>query len=133
MSGPMLLSHTGVKTVSAGLISACIDRYYFKDENMKHNAIYGISTGIGILMGSVIGSQVPDILPPSAYYNGKTIAQRSFELIFGACASYAAIQMTGSNYNSGEIHKRLGMLLLTDIGSEYFAHYLTGIQLSYFQ
>jgi len=96
---------------------------------MTNNAYFGASVGAGILVGSMIGSTVPSIMQDTAYYNDKTIAQRSFEIIGGTSTSYALIQMTTPNY--GDFYKRIGIVVATDFISEYLTDYIIGNQLSY--
>ena len=104
----MLTNATFIKGASSVIIAGVLDR---------------------TVLGNMIGSTVPSIMQDTAYYNGKTIAQRSFEVIGGTGASYALIKMTTPNY--GDFYKRIGVVVATDFISEYLTDYIIGNQLSY--
>jgi len=125
----MFTNATFIKGASSVIIAGVLDRTVLGITDMTSNAYFGASVGAGILVGNMIGSTVPSIMQDTAYYNGKTIAQRSFEVIGGTGASYALIKMTTPNY--GDFYKRIGVVVATDFISEYLTDYLIGNQLSY--
>ena len=125
----MITNATFIKGASSAIIAGVLDRTVLGINNMTNNAYFGASVGAGILVGNMIGSTVPSIMQDTAYYNGKTIAQRSFEVIGGTGLSYALIQMTTPNY--GDFYKRTRVVVATDYISEYITDYLIGNQLSY--
>ena len=131
--GSILTSHLGVKVISSVLLAGAIDRFYFNELDMKHNAIWALSVSGGIAVGSMIGSTIPDMLPKSTFYNGKTIAQRSFELLFSSASAYGAFKISGSDYNPSEMGKRLGSILVVDFLSEYAGDYFLSQPLAYLQ
>ena len=132
-SDSSIQNHTSVKVFSAFVISTAVDKYIFNETELKHNLTYGASTAGGIFIGSMLGSYLPDILPKSTFYSGKTIGQRAFEIIFGSGVSYAVFQMSGMNYNNADMSKRLALLVATDAASDYIGDYFTGVPLSYLE
>lgn len=122
-----------IKGVSSAIIATAIDKYYFEQNNTTHNLVFGASTAFGIVIGSAIGSQIPSsVIEDTAFYNGKTIAQRSFELIFGAGVSYGAFAYSKYNYSPSDMQLRVAAVLATDFCSEYITDYMTGNPLAYF-
>ena len=130
--GSILISHTGLKVISAVLIAAAIDKYYFNELEMKHNLVFAVSTAAGIGLGSIIGEQLPN-MTSNQYINGKTVVQRSFELVFGAGAGYAGFSLSGLNYNQTEMSKRLISVLITDVAAEYASDFLSSEKLSFLE
>ena len=126
----MLNSPAFIKGVSSVVIASLADKFVLGIQDNMDNAKFGASVGAGIVIGSMIGSQFPSAFEDTEYYNGKTIAQRSFEVIFGTGASYALIYASGSN-NYGDFYKRVGVVVATDFISEYVCDYFIGNQLSY--
>ena len=121
-----------IKFVSATIIASAIDRFYFQfEQNTQHNLIFGISTGAGIALGSLIGNQIPSVIQDTTFYNGKTIAQRSFELIFGSVVSYGSFAYSGYNYTPSDMYARIGAVVATDFASEYITDYMSGNPLGY--
>ena len=134
MSGEsgMLTSHTGMKVISAVLIAGLIDKYYFNELEMKHNLVFAVSTAAGIGLGSIIGAQVPN-MTSSQYINGKTVVQRSLELVFGAGVGYAGFRISNLDYNPSEMSKRILSVLITNVAAEYASDYLSSEKLSYLE
>ena len=125
----MLNSPTFIKGVSSVVIASIADKYVLNVQNSMDNVKFGAAVGAGIAIGNMIGSQVPSVIQDTEYYNGKTIAQRSFEVIFGTAASYALIYATNNQY--GDFYSRVGVVVATDFVSEYITDFFIGNQLSF--
>ena len=125
----MLNSPTFIKGVSSVVIASIADKYVLGIDNSMENVKFGAAVGAGIAIGNMIGSQVPSVIQDTEYYNGKTIAQRSFEVIFGTAASYALIYATNNQY--GDFYSRVGVVVATDFVSEYITDFFIGNQLSF--
>jgi hypothetical protein len=130
--GSLLLNPLTIKGISSFIIASAVDKYIFGETDMKHNLVFGASTSAGIVVGSIIGAQIPSVIEDSTFFNGKTVMQRSFELAFGAGASYGAFAYSGFNYTPSDSYKRFGAVLATDFISEYCADFMTSQPLQYF-
>jgi len=123
-----------VKGLSAFTISYAIDNLYFKNNNMNENLMYSSSVAAGILLGQMVGEQVPGFIPDQAgMYNGKTITSRIFELTSGVSSAYVLNKFVMKNDFSGNMMEKIGMIALTDFLSEYLTDYINGNSLAYFQ
>ena len=128
----MLNSPTFIKGVSSVVIASLADRFVLNVDNSMENVKFGAAVGAGIAIGNMIGSQVPSVIQDTEYYNGKTIAQRSFEIICGTASSYALMYASKSNsLNYGDFYSRVGVVVATDFVSEYITDYYIGNQLSF--
>jgi hypothetical protein len=128
----MLNSPTFIKGVSSVVIASIADKFVLGIDNNMENVKFGAAVGAGIAIGNMIGSQVPSVIQDTEYYNGKTIAQRSFEVIFGTAGSYALMYASKSNsLNYGDFYTRFGVVVATDFVSEYITDYYIGNQLSF--
>ena len=66
-----------IKSASAIVIAGVLDRFICGEQDMMQNAYFGVSTGLGISLGSYISSMVPAILPDSAgLYTGSALPSR---------------------------------------------------------
>jgi hypothetical protein len=126
----MLQSPFLIKAVSSAVIAGTFDRFVLGIDDTKQNAIFGGSVAAGIVVGSMIGYQVPSIISDTTYYNGKTIAQRSFEVIFGVGTSYA-LYVSTNEVHYDDLYKRVGVVVATDFIAEYITDYFIGNPLSY--
>ena len=120
-----------IKGVASAILAGAIDKFYFKEQNMTHNASFALSTALGITIGSAIGKTIPSVIEDSTFYNGKTIAQRSSEVLFGSAISYGAFMYSGFNYTPSDYIERVGAVLVVDFASEYCVDYMTGEALQY--
>jgi hypothetical protein len=126
----LMQSPAFIKGVSSVVIATALDKYFLGVGDLQSNLMFGASVGAGITVGSMIGEQFPSAIADTTYYNGKTIAQRSFELIFGAGTAYGVFTASGRDVY-GDVYKRIGVVVATDFISEYVTDYIVGNQLSY--
>ena len=132
-SNNFFTSHIGVKGASAFAISFAIDNLFFKNSDLKQNAMFASATTIGIIGGGLIGSKIPEFLPDSqGLYNGKLLSQRIIELTTGVTTSYCVNKFILNNdYDSTMWMEKLIAIGATDFAAEYAADYITGSALGY--
>jgi Na+/H+ antiporter NhaA len=124
-----------IRPAFAFLYSAVLDRVFLKNEDLTSNLTFGISVGTGTLLGGLVGSSlVSSITTDTEIYSfsGKTVFQRVLETSVATGTSYGANRYVFSNdYSNFFDLKRLGVIALSQVLSEYSTDYMLGVQLSY--
>jgi hypothetical protein len=64
-----------IKTGIASLAGAVLDRFVCGEQDYMQNVYFGLSTGVGVGVGSYISSLTPAFLPndPNGLYTGKGV------------------------------------------------------------
>lgn len=130
-----------VKSFVSIPIAFLLDKYALGNESMNHNLIFGVSSGIGIYVGNMVGSLLPDI--PSlddtantpAYYTSQGIFQRTAEIGGSSVVSYYLskyMMNAPEGFQGDQMYKKLAVIGVTDIASEYFSQYWCGNPLQAF-
>ena len=134
----VVYSHAFIKGVSAFTYAAVIDNYLFyggafNPDVTARNLRFGIAVAGGITSGSYIApfvsSQVS--IPDTLLFSGKTLETRMIEVTLGAVTAQALNGFILSGAQAGNLMSRVGVILLTDILSEYTADFFHSSPLSY--
>ena len=130
LSNPLVL-----KGASSFAYSFLFDKFLFKNEDMKQNAIFSAATTGGLLLGQVLGNSLPPmgILPDQqGLYTGKLLSQRVIEVSVGVTSGYLINSYVFANdYDRSAWMKKVGTILLVDVLSEYTVDYVLGNNLGY--
>ena len=123
-----------IKGVSSFGYSFLLDKFLFKNEDMKQNAIFSAATSTGLLVGQALGANIPAILPDQqGLYQGKLVSQRVVEVSVGATTGYLLNSYVFANdYDRSSWMKKVGAIILVDVLSEYTVDYVLGNNLGYF-
>ena len=116
-----------IKTGIAALAGAVLDRFVCGEQDMMQNVYFGLSTGVGVGVGSYISSLTPAFLPndPNGLYTGRGVMDRTFEIGGGVASTYIISKyLTKDNYNTS-ITTKLLVVVASDFIAEYAKDYLT--------
>lgn len=116
-----------IKTGVATLASAVLDRFVCGEQDYMQNAYFGVSTGLGVGIGTYISSLTPAFLPndPNGLYTGQGVMDRAFEIGGGVAGTYVISKyLTKDNYNTS-ITTKLLVVVASDFIAEYAKDYLT--------
>ena len=123
-----------IKGASAVVIAGVLDRFICGETDMMQNAYFGVSTGLGIGLGSYISSMIPAILPDSSgLYTGSALQSRVIEVGGGLAATYVVSKYMTKQNNNISLSSKVLVVLATDFISEYIADYATTQPLAYLQ
>lgn len=121
-----------VKIVSSSAIAFAIDKFLLKNPDIKHNASFAISTGVGIGLGSLLGSVLPDM--NMKFANGKAVMSRVAEVGLGAGTSwYVNKYIMGNSSWNDDAKKQILSIIATDLLGEYISDYMNNRPLSAFE
>jgi hypothetical protein len=115
----MVFPHEVRKPLSVGVISALIDRYYFRRQNMNSNLMYGFVVGLSEFLGDQVSKSY---IPPSDF---KSVETRGMELVTTLGGVYLLDKAMSSNIlNSRDAFPRIVSILGTDIVVEELGKYM---------
>ena len=120
-----------VATASGGLLH----RFIIGNNDIMQNVYFGASTGLGISVGSYLGSQTPDtsmIGDSEGLYKGKSLVTRALEIGVGSASTILISKYLTKQDNSSMISK-VGIVVLSDIISELASDYYAGLPIAYLQ
>lgn len=123
-----------VKGASAVAISVLLEKFVNGNNDYMSTAKFGLATSAGILAGQLVSSSIPSFIPSvKGVYDGKSLLERVVEIGAGAGSGHVFnTYLFKNDYNPSDMPKKLGLIALTDILSEYASDYVNGQPLSYF-
>jgi hypothetical protein len=130
------MNHSLIKPVAAGLTAVALDKYYMNEENMSKSLVFGALVGGGVLASELVAPHIVPDLPSlnSQIYNGKQLGLRITEVASASIGVFAINKYAVRNDNyRGEILKRMGVIVVSDVVAEYIADYLTNQPLSFLE
>ena len=132
-----LLSHSVIKSVSAGVIAAVLDNYIVEKGStnaysMARNISFGLVVGGGVALGDYIAPSLTNMIPipDTALFSGKTLEHRLLEVSLGAVTS-VGINRYIFRASAGTMAQQVGIAVLSDFLGEYIADYSKSSPLNY--
>jgi len=131
-------SHQFIKSVSAGVIAAGLDNYVNYEGNISNpniltrNLTFGAIVGGSIYASNYIAPSFTHMvpIPDTALFSGKTLEHRLVEVGL-ASGSSLLINKFALNVTNRSLLTQLGIIVLTDVVSEYIADYAKSKPLAY--
>ena len=118
-----------IKTGIASLAGAVLDRFVCGEQDMMQNVYFGLSTGVGVGVGSYISSLTPAFLPNdtsgSNLYTGKGVMDRTFEVGGGLASSFIISKYITKDNNNCPMTTKLLVVVASDFIAEYAKDFLT--------
>jgi hypothetical protein len=135
------------KPVVAGLVAGILDKVVMGQTDYMSSVKFASAVGLGTLLGDTIGVYVADSMGSTdqtgsntfsdgfAYtYSGTTIFQRAIEVSVGSATAYGINKFVLTNdwsNNPRDIAQRVGIVLASQVVSEYVMDYYKGRPVSY--
>ncbi len=123
------------KGASAVAITFALSKYWLGEQDLYNNLEISWGSVAGLIVGNYVGSYAWTIIGSSQIdgVNESTILERVIEIGAGTGAGYLVNRFVlgNSDWNASSVSRKLPVLALSDIGSEYVAEYLTSQPLSY--
>jgi hypothetical protein len=124
------------KSISAVGLTFALSKIWLKEENFYNNLEISTASVAGLLAGNYIGAYVGSAIGGSAQIDGAseaTILQRAIEIGSSAGVGYAVNRFLLNNrdYNATTMARKIGVLALADVGSEFITDFLLGQPLTY--
>ena len=130
-------SHQFIKSISAGVIAAGLDNYLNYNGTiasgvLTQNFSFGTLVGGSIYASNYIAPSLTHMvpIPDTALFSGKTLEHRLIEIGL-ASSSATIITKFGFNQPNTTVLSQVGIILLSDVVSEYIADYAKSKPLSY--
>ena len=122
-----------IKTGVAAVAAALLDRFVCGQSDMTQNAYFGLSTGVGVGVGSYIATLTPAMLPddPSGMYTGKGVMERGFEVLGGGAASFIVSKYLTKSSNNCSMTTKVMVILASDFIAEYAKDYILSEKLAF--
>ena len=116
-----LFSASLVKPIIAASTILLIDKFYFKNHNMKSNLYFAGSVGAGIFLSSSVGEMSRNLFPTNTSIGslGKNLEGRVVEVICGSGSVYAMNRFILKNeYKISDMIPRIIAIGVSDIIAE---------------
>lgn len=134
MSNNMFTNQAAVKGGTALILGGLADRYFYGNDNMQSNAMFGAATAAGITIGGLIGNQLQSNFIPDSpgLYSGKLLSTRLIEVTSGIASTYVLNKFVLKNtYDGNSFMGKIGAVAAIDFGSEYISDYIVGNALGF--
>ena len=131
-----VMSHSTIKALSAGLISASLNAYMSYGSDLNSYRI-----GQSLIFGGIVGGSIyatdeyiapklssHHMIPDTNFYSGKTLETRLIEVGTGSSASLF-VNKTFANASMIDLVQQVGIVVLSDVVGEYIADYSTNTKL----
>jgi hypothetical protein len=132
-----ILSHSVLKSVSAGLVATALDNYIIENGSMNsftltRNVTFGCVVGGSIALADYVAPSLTHMtpIPDTALFSGKTLEHRLIEVSLGTAASVGVSNYVFSS-SLGTMTQQVGIIVIADVVGEYVADYLCSKPLSY--
>ena len=116
-----------VKPVIAASTILLIDRFYFKNNDLRSNLYFAGSVAAGTFVSSSIAESTKGMMPTNTMVGSlkKNLESRVIEIACVSGVSYAANRFLLKNeYNSRDMYQRLGAIALGDLVSEAVSEFV---------
>ena len=125
-----------IKPLASAGFTVAIDQLVLGETDINKSVLFGVSSGIGVYAGMMVGSYLPDLSAelPTFLGNGKGLLQRVAEVGFGGGAAFAINKYMMKNLSYREnMTNKIATLVVADIAGEYVSDYIAGRPLSFLQ
>jgi hypothetical protein len=123
-----------VKPVIAAGTAFAIDKFYFKEYDMKKSAMFAGCVGVGVFAGGMVADALPLESAFDILGNGKAIEARVMEIGVGAGLAYSLNKFVLKNdLSRDDLFKRLGTVVVCDIVGELGSDLIAGRTMSYLE
>lgn len=115
-------------------VAVAIDKFYFGENNLQSNAIFGASVASGVYLSEIVAPMIPNMPSPNGdLVNGKMLMDRVAEVGSSILIGYSVNRflLRNDKYASDEMYERLGTILVADVAGTYLAEYINGQPLGY--
>ena len=132
------ISHMLMRPVIAGIISASLDRYVMKNQNLKSNAAFGAAVTVGIIGATKVAPMLP-VLSSSTLSNGHPMTQRLSEIVLGSSSSFIVnkyilnngTQTSNNSYDglpsaSKDLFYRIAIVSIADVAATVINEMING-------
>lgn len=116
-----IFSASFVKPMVAAATILLIDKFYFKNNNMKSNIYFAGSVGVGIFASSSVGEMSRNLFPTSTAIGslGKNLESRVVEIVCGSGSAYAVNRFLLKNeYKMSDMIPRIISIAVADMVAE---------------
>lgn len=120
-----------VKPVVGAISAFALDKMLLK-QDMKKSAIFGASVGIALYVAPMVSTYLPVSDSKTSFGNGKEIMSRGTEIALSVATCTILNKFVFKNDVSGSMVKKLAVIIVADIVSEYAADYCSGRPLAVF-
>ena len=128
----VMVSPIFVKPLVSGVTAFLLDKYVLGNTNSTSSAVFAGAVVVGTGASQVFSGLDLGILPDTQIYTGKTIAQRSIEIILGTTAAYAGNRFVLNNdFQPSLMGKKIGIIFASQVVGEYISDYMSAQPLSY--
>ena len=131
------ISHTFIKSVSAGVIAAVLDNYIVENGSRNPNSYarnlsFGAIVAGGIVAADYVAPSLTHLtpIPDTALFSGKTLEHRLIEVSLGTAASLVVNKFL-YKASIGTLTQQVGIIVLSDFLGEYIADYSKSKPLNY--
>ena len=116
-----IFSASIVKPLVASAVILCIDRFYFKNSDLRSNLYFAGSVGAGTFVSSSIAESTRGMIPTNTMIGslGKNIESRVIEIAAVSGVAYGVNRLVLKNeISSNDMYMKLAAIALGDVVSE---------------
>ena len=116
-----IFSASIVKPIVASVVILCVDRFYFKNSDLRSNLYFAGSVGAGTFVSSSIAEATRGIIPTNTLIGslGKNLESRVIEIAAVSGVAYGVNRLVLKNeISSNDMYMKLAAIAIGDVASE---------------